>query len=157
MPNANQQESPSSKRPKPVWTEEMRQAARERMAERNKSGTMKPMSEEARQKARERMAAITEARRAAFPPPNAPKPEPVPEPAPTPKPEPKPAPAVFFFDVRLSARTMGRLQCLLDAKDFTFIDHDDLIAWLIRQTAEHNRLAQWHLNMRYQHEREEAL
>lgn len=130
------------------------------MIERNKSGTMKPMSEEARQRRREQMEAVNAARRAAFPPPNAPKPEPVPEPAPPPKPEPAPppksAPTVLFFDVRVTARTLGRLDCLLQAPDFTFKDYDDLLAWMLRQIGAHNGLAAFHLNMRYQREREEG-
>lgn len=73
------------------------------------------------------------------------------------EPPPAPSPTPFNFNVALSARTMGRLQCLLDAKDFNFVDHDDLIMWLLRQAAASNRTAAFHLNMRYQRERAEAL
>lgn len=58
--------------------------------------------------------------------------------------------------VRLTPRTFGRLDCLLEAPDFNFIDYDDLIAWMLRQVAITNRTASFHLNMRYQREREEG-
>lgn len=106
----------------------------------------KPMTEEQKQAARERMA-LARAAKGQVPKPAVLEVEPPPAPSPTP----------FNFNVALSARTMGRLQCLLDAKDFNFVDHDDLIMWLLRQAAASNRTAAFHLNMRYQRERAEAL
>jgi len=59
-----------------------------------------------------------------------------------------------LYNLKVTERTLGRLQCLLDAPDFTFRDFDDLLAWMLRNIATANRTAAFHLNMRYQRERE---
>ena len=106
----------------------------------------KPMTEEQKQAARERMAMARASKG------QVPKPDPI-EVEPLPAPDPIP----YSGQIGVSPRTLGRLQCLLDAKDFNFIDHDDLIAWLLRQAAQNNKTAAFHLNMRYQRERAEVL
>lgn len=101
----------------------------------------KPMSEQTREEFRQRMA-LARAKRGTLDV--------------KPKAEKSDAPdSPILFSIKLTPRTMGRLQCLLDAKDFTFANHDDLIAWLIRQAAQANRTVAFHLNMRYQVEREQ--
>lgn len=62
-----------------------------------------------------------------------------------------------LYSLKVTERTLGRLQCLLDAPDFTFKDYDDLLAWMLRQIAIANRTAAFHLNMRYQREREDKV
>ena len=107
----------------------------------------KPMTEEQKQAARERMALARAAKGQSKPDTDPIEVEPLPAPDPLPYPG----------QVSVSPRTLGRLQCLLDAKDFNFIDHDDLIAWLLRQAGQNNKTAAFHLNMRYQRERAEIL
>lgn len=73
-----------------------------------------------------------------------------------PKPEESATPeGPTLYSLKVTERTLGRLDCLLKAPDFTFKDYDDLLAWLIRQAAQANRTAAFHLNMRYQREREQ--
>lgn len=73
------------------------------------------------------------------------------------KPKPEGEGEAMRFSVRVSARTLGRLDCLLQAPDFTFTDYDDLFAWMLRQIATTNGTARFHLNMRYQREREDKV
>ncbi len=103
----------------------------------------KPMTPEQLEAARQRAAHMREVRGTTA---VKPKPE---EPA-TPE-------GPTLYSLKVTERTLGRLQCLLDAPDFTFKDYDDLLAWMLRNIGAANKTAAFHLNMRYQREREDKV